>query len=128
MEQVISILNTIATNIPWDLVIASGILSPLLVIIKKWMHIQSEKVMMSLVLLFGVLGAAATYLLTVETADPSIIAVQGLMIAAMSQPIFFILVKPAATWLSVEFAKARAWDAEVKSAAVPSGGLPTQQV
>lgn len=125
MNQVLLILNTIATNVPWDLVIASGVLSPVLVIVKKWLDIQSEKVMMTLVLVFGMLGATATYLLTVETADPTIIAAQGLMVAAMSQPFYFLVIKPTFTWLSIEFAKARAWDAEVKSAAVPAGGLPT---
>lgn len=124
MEQVISILNWLAVNIPWDLVIASGILSPVVLIVKKWLHLQSEKVMMTLVLVLSMLGSALTYILTSSSDVPSIIATQGLMVAAMSQPIYFLCLKPLSVWFSGELAKARAFDAEVKSAAIPASGLP----
>lgn len=124
MTQVIATLNAIATHIPWDLVIASGILSPLLLSIKHWLSIQNEKVIMTLVLILGGIGSAATYLLTTPTTDPSVIAIHALMISAMSQPIYFLAIKPAAKWLGGELAKAAAFDAEVKSAAIPATGLP----
>lgn len=126
-QTTLNVLNWLALNIPWDLVLASGILSPLLLGVKKWFSVQSEKVMMSLVLVFGVVGAAVTYLMGTPTTDPSIIAAHGLMIAAMSQPVFFILVKPVSRWLSTELAKAAAFDAEVRSAAIPAEGLPVTQ-
>lgn len=121
---VVQALNWLAVNIPWDLVIASGVLSPVLLAIKKWRHIQSEKVMMTLVLVLGMIGSAITYFLTVHSSDPTIIAVQGLMVAAMSQPFYYLVVKPFSVWLGGELAKARAYDAEVKSAAIPADGLP----
>lgn len=124
MNDILPTINHIATMIPWDLVAASGILSPLALGIKKWLSIQSERVMMTLVLVLSVVGATATYLMTVTTSDPSIIAVRGLMIAAMSQPFYYLIVKPSYTWLAAELAKARAFDAEVKSAAIPADGLP----
>lgn len=127
MEQVLSTLNTIAAAIPWDLVAASGILSPVVLLIKKWLHLQSEKVMMTLVLVFGMVGAAATYFIGAKFSDPSMIAVQGLMVAAMSQPFYYLVVKPFSTWFGGELAKARAYDAEVKSAGIPAEGLPTPQ-
>ena len=123
----LNVLNWLALNIPWDLVVASGILSPLALGFKKWRDVQSEKVMMTIVLVLGVAGAAATYLLNTPTTDPSIIAVRGLMIAAMSQPWYFLVYKPAVKWLSAELAKARAFDAEVRSAAIPAEGLPVTQ-
>jgi hypothetical protein len=124
MEQVLSTLNTISQAIPWDLVMASGILSPAVLLVKKWLHLQSEKVMMTLVLVLSMIGSAVTYILSTNSADPSIIAVQGLMVAAMSQPVFFLVVKPFSVWFGGELAKARAFDAEVKSAAIPASGLP----
>jgi hypothetical protein len=124
MNEILDTINDVAKAIPWELVIASGVLSPAVLAVKKWLGIQNEKVMMALVLVSGLIGAAVTYILSVPTDDPSIIAVRGLMIAAMSQPVYYLLVKPVATWLSAELAKAAAFDAEVKSAAIPEGGLP----
>lgn len=124
MNEVLTIANDAVKAIPWELVIASGILSPVALAFKKWLHIQNEKVMMTMVLVFGLIGAAITYITTVPTDDPTIIAARGLMIAAMSQPVYYLVVKPIATWLSAELAKAAAFDAEVKSAAIPAEGLP----
>lgn len=127
VHSILNVLNWIALNVPWDLVIASGLLSPVALGFKKWRDIQSEKFMMTLVLILGVAGAAATYLMETPTTDPSIIAARGLMIAAMSQPWYFVIYKPAVKWLSAELAKARAFDAEVRSAAIPAEGLPVTQ-
>lgn len=124
MQQTLQTVNSIAQMIPWDLVIASGVLSPVVLVIKKWLSIQSEKVMMTLVLLVSMIGATASYLLGTTSSDPTIIAVQGFMVAAMSQPVYYLAVKPFSAWLGAELAKARAFDAEVKSAAIPAEGLP----
>lgn len=123
----LNVINWLAVNIPWDLVLASGVLSPVLLAIKKWRHIQSEKVMMSLVLVVSIAGATASYILSSTSDLPTVIAIQGLMVAAMSQPWYYIIYKPATKWLSAELAKAKAFDAEVKSAAIPAAGLPTPQ-
>lgn len=127
IAKIIDALNWIALNIPWDLVIASGVLSPVLLGVKKWFSVQSEKVMMTLVIVFGAIGATVSYLVGVPTTDPTIIAVHGLVISALSQPFYYLLVKPASKWLSAELAKAAAFDAEVKSAAIPADGLPISQ-
>lgn len=124
MDQILPTLNTIAQAIPWDLVAASGILSPVVLLVKKWLSIQSEKVMMTLVLVLSMLGSAVTYILSTTSADPTIIAAQGFIVAAMSQPVYYLAVKPFSVWLGAELAKARAFDAEVKSAAIPASGLP----
>lgn len=124
MEQALQILNWLAVNIPWELVIASGVLSPVVLLVKKWLHLQSEKVMMTLVLVLSMLGSAVTYILSATSNDPTIIAVQGFIVAAMSQPVYYLIVKPFSLWFSGELAKARAFDAEVKSAAIPATGLP----
>ena len=127
LHTILNVLNWTATNVPWDLVIASGILSPLALAIKKWFSVQSEKVMMTLVIVLGVVGSAITYLMSTPTSDPSIIAAHGLIVAALSQPFYYLCVKPATKWLSAELAKAAAFEAEVKSATIPAEGLPITQ-
>lgn len=112
-------LNYLAVHVPWAAVAASGILSPILLFVKKWFSVQSEKVMISLVALSGMLVAGASYLLHVPTHDPSIIALQGAAIAFMTQPFYFFIVKPLAASVSEQLSKAAAFDAQVKSAAEP---------
>lgn len=118
------VLNWLAVNVPWDLVIASGVLSPVLLGLKKLKKIESEKIMSTLVIVISVIGAAISYIMSSTADTPAIIITQGLIVAAMSQPWYFALYKPATKWLSTELAKARAFDAEVKSAAIPASGLP----
>ena len=123
-------LNFAAKNVPWDAILASGILSPLLLIpkrvVKKY-FIHQEQVMIIVVGLAGLLVAAGNYLLHVPNQNPGIIAIQGAVLAFMTQPIYFIVVKPLCRKISaiiaVEIAKAAAKD-EVHSAAVPPEGLP----
>lgn len=126
MQEVLDIANKIAASIPWDAIIASGILSPLLLGIKKWFSVQSEKVMITLVGTVAVLTAAGHYLLTVPTSDPSIIAVQGAVLAFMTQPIYFFIVKPVWKWFSEQLAAAAAYRAELQSATEPVGGIPAE--
>lgn len=128
MQDVLNILNYVAASIPWDAVIASGILSPLLLGVKKWFSVQSEKVMIVLVLISGVLVASGNYLLNVPTSDPSIIAVQGAVLAFMTQPIYFFVVKPFFRWFGETLAAAAAFKADAQSATVPSEGLPISPV
>jgi hypothetical protein len=110
-------LNYLATHIPWAAVGASGVLSPLLLGIKKWFSVQSEKVMITLVALSSMIVAGAHYLLSVPTHDPTVIAVQGAALAFMTQPFYFFIVKPVAAAVGEQLAKAAAFDAQVKSAA-----------
>lgn len=126
MDEIVKILNYLATNMPWEALVASGIISPLLVGIKKVLSVQSERVMISLVLIVSILAATGHYLLTVPTSNPSIIAMQGAVLAFMTQPVYFFLVKPASKWFSETLAAAAAFKADVKSAAEPQQGLTTQ--
>jgi hypothetical protein len=57
-------INYLAVHIPWAAVGASGVLSPLLLGVKKWFSVQSEKVMISLVALSSMLVAGAITCLT----------------------------------------------------------------
>lgn len=120
LHSVANVLNYLAVHVPWQAVAASGMLSPVLLGIKKWFSVQSEKVMISLVMLSGMLLSGAHYLMTVPTHDPSIIAVQGAALAFLTQPFYFFIVKPVAASVSEQLAKAAAFDRQVKSAAEPA--------
>lgn len=124
MHTVLYILNTIASHVPWTAIVASGFISPLLVGIKKWFSVKSEKVMISLVTIISGVVAALNYLIHIPTHDPTIIAVQAAVVAFMTQPIYFFVVKPALGWLGDTIAAAAAFRKEVQSAAVPTSGLP----
>lgn len=124
LNTLLNLLNSVVTHIPWDILLASGVISPLLVGIKKWFSVQSEKVMITLVAVLSLLTALAHYLMTTPTSDPTIIAVQGAVLAFMTQPVYFFVVKPFYLWISGELAKANAYDQELKSAIIPEEGLP----
>lgn len=123
-QTILDALNYAAAHIPWAAIGASGILSPLLLGLKKWFSVQSEKVMISLVALVALATAAGHYLLTTPIQAPGVIAIQAAVLAFMTQPIYFFVVKPAAAWFGEQLAKAAAFDAQVKSAIEPVNGLP----
>lgn len=126
MQQILDVANYIVTHVPWDVLIASGILSPLLLAIKKWFSVQSEKVMISLVAFVALMTATGHYLLTVPTGNPSVIAVQAAVLAFMTQPIYFFVVKPIWLWFSAQLSAAAAYRSEVLSATVPETGVPAE--
>jgi len=130
LTTILSILNYLARHVPWDAILASGILAPLLLIPKRIVKknfIHNQQVMIIVVGIAGLLVAAGNYLMNTPTSNPSIIAIQGAAIAFMTQPIYFIVVKPLVRKISaiiaVEIAKASV-ASEAQSAAVPAGGLP----
>lgn len=125
LNQVLYYANQIAKNFPWEVIAASGVISPLLVGIKKWFSVQSEKVMITLVVVLSTVTVAGNYLLHVPTADPRILAVQAAVLAFATQPVYFFIVKPAIYSFRSYIEKAAKFNAEVKSAAVPAAGLPT---
>jgi hypothetical protein len=118
----LNVMNDIARHFPWEALAASGVISPLLVGIKKWFSVQNEKVMISLVILISGLAVAGNYMLHVPTSDPYIIGIQTAVLAFMTQPIYFFIVKPAIAFFKNEVEKAAALN-EVKSATVPKGGI-----
>ena|SRR6476660_5187141 len=119
----IQTLNQVATSIPWatigQVIGASGVLSFVLVPVKKkvdkW-FVHHKQMMITLVGLGGVLIAATHYLMQTPTQNPGIIAMQGLMIAFVSQPFYLIIVKPLVSYIATTVAKAAAFNEQVESA------------
>lgn len=134
LHQIIDILNYAAVHIPWDAVLASGVLSGVLIgpqrAIKKWFE-HNEQIMILTVAAAGLLVAGTHYLMTTPSANPSIIAVQGLVLAFMTQPFYFIVWKPLMRkigvsflpWLREQIKEAESLN-DVTSAVEPVGGLP----
>lgn len=132
IQTIINYANEFATNVPWDAIVASGVLSPVILLLKKWLNIKDdkrrEKVMISLVLTLSMLTAAGNYLLHVPSQDPSIIALQGAALAFMTQPVYFFIVKPAIAAFRREVEKAAQFNLDVRSAAEPPKPIaPTQE-
>lgn len=119
LNTIANAVHWVAQNAPWAAVLAAGILSPILLAIKKKFKVQSEKVMICLVAFAGLVVAGGNYLLHVPTQNPTIIALQGLAVAFMTQPFYFFIVKPLSIAVTEQLAKAAAFDEQVKSAANP---------
>lgn len=124
LHSILDGANYLAVHVPWAAVIASPLVSGLIVAIKKWFSVQSERVMISLVALVAMIVAGGNYLLHVPTHDPSIIAVQAAVLAFMTQPAYFFIVKPLAASIEQQLQKAAAFDAQVKSASQPVAPVP----
>jgi len=97
-------LQWLAANL--EIIGASGALSTLLVGVKKWFSVQSDKVMISLLFLSAGLLAVGHYLLTAPSDDPSIIALQGAAFAVLTQGVYHFAVKPARKWLQARVLEA----------------------
>lgn len=98
LTQLLNVSNYLANHIPWAAVGASGVLSPLVLAIKKWFSVQSERIMITIVALVATITAGANYLIHVPTHDPSIIALQATVLAFLTQPVYFFVVKPGFKW------------------------------
>jgi hypothetical protein len=131
---ILSNANDLARHFPWDALVASGVISPLLVGVKKWRITKNVESLFKkdwfvylTLLLLSALTAAGNYLLHTPTSDPTIIAIQTAVVAFLTQPIYFFIVKPALAYFRGEINRAAEHNLQIKSAAVPVGGLPTSQ-
>jgi hypothetical protein len=104
--------------------------SPLALAIKKWWSVGSERKMTALVILGSILAAAISYLRNVPEFAPWIILVQGWLVYATTQPVYFFFVKPffrrLGVWLTNRFhdvTNINQPEPGAKTAVEPSGGL-----
>jgi hypothetical protein len=135
LHAIISQVNSLVGSIPsgtWDILLQSAIgavtVSPIALGIKKWFSIDSDKKMVLIVTIGSFLAAASAYLLTVPKFAPWIILLQGWITYGVSQPVYYIVVKPFFKRLGaflVEKVTAVTLLNEARAAAVPSTGLPT---
>lgn len=130
----LGLLNAVPQGI-YELVITSVIgaiaVSPVALAIKKWFTTElntiSEKKMILIVAFGSFLSAAVTYVVASPTFAPWIIAVQGFVTLGMTQPVFFLFVKPLSIRLGAWFTSqvnAAVLKNEARAALIPENGIP----
>lgn len=130
LDSILSFLNSIPNEV-WtaiiEVVVGAIIVSPVVLAIKRWRDIHSEKIMLALVIGGSFITAALLYLRSVPEFAPWAIAVQGWLVFATTQPVYIYLVKPLSIRIGIWFngkVAAVAIANEAKSAAIPATGMP----
>lgn len=124
MDSLINALNWIAVNVPWNAILAAGILSPVMAGVSKLLRAKKGLTKFLIFATGASVVATANVLLNMPSADPTVIATQTAVLGFLAQPFYLAMVKPFMQWFAGELAKAAAYDNEIKSAAVPAEGLP----
>ena len=129
LHYILNTLNSIPSD-AWGYVISVLVsavaTSPVVQIIKKWFSIDGEKKMLALTIVGSMLASAIVYLQGVPQFAPYFVLIQGWLVFATTQPVYYLFVKPLSKKLEIYFAGqiARyATVAEAKNAAVPAGGI-----
>lgn len=128
----------LANQVPqsvYELVITSAIgaitVSPVALGVKKWFTNEtrqiSEQWMILIVALFSFVSAIVAYLVTTPTFAPWIIAIEGFITLGMTQPVYFLFIRPLfirlGAWFTDQIAKATL-RSEARAALLPETGLP----
>lgn len=114
-----SFTNFLTTALPY--LIAGGVLSPVAALINKFIFDRPHPFLKFAVVFGGAaLGVIVHAFLVTQTANVNLMAAQTAIITFLSTPFYLLLVKPFISWLEGQFAKAAAYDAQLKSAAEPT--------
>lgn len=132
MQPILDILNTVPGEV-WSLIVeilfSAIIVSPVALGLKKFWKVNSEKIMLFLVIAGSFAAATFTYLQGSAEFAPWVIAVEGWLVFATTQPVYFLFIKPltrrVGSWFAAQVAEATLLN-EAKTAAVPEQGLPEQ--
>lgn len=130
LNQMLSGLNNVPAGV-WsqimEILISAIIVSPVALGLKKWWKVHSEKVMVIMVMVGSIAAAMIAYLQTRTEFEPYFIAIQGALVFATTQPVYYFLVKPLwirlVIWFNAQVEQAKALD-DTKSAELPAQGLP----
>lgn len=128
-HQLVSDLNQIAQTFGnlggFSALLASGVLSPVVSLIKKVKDIKNGEVMIWLLGVGSLAAGFIVYLFSTPQHDPTIVAFLGTVTFIGTQPFYKIIFKPFFAWLGGQFATAKAQvDSQKNPAAVPAEGLP----
>lgn len=130
-QSILDNLNSVPSEV-WlvvaETIIAALVASPLVVGIKKWLKINSDKVMLVTAILTSIGTAAAAYAINDPAFSAWLIPVHGWLIFATTQPVYRFLVKPIINKIQSIITEAVAFNNEVKSATVPPDGLPSSEI
>jgi hypothetical protein len=133
LHNALSLLNQVpqeAWSMITEIFVSAVVISPVALGIKKWLEVNSEKLMIAGVMIASVAAPALLYLKSVPEFAAWIVLVQGGLVFATTQPVYYFFVKPLCrrlgTWFGGEVAKAaevQAFEKDIKSALEPIGGL-----
>lgn len=130
LQNILNTLNGVPSEV-WSVVIetivGALVASPLVLGIKKWLSINSEKVMLATTILMSMVAAGAAYAINDPVFTAWLIPIQGWLIFATTQPVYMYAIKPLIRKIQSVIAEAVVLNTEVKSAAVPPTGLPGSQ-
>lgn len=133
LHHALNILNQVPRE-AWDMVIqivvSAVVISPAALGIKKWLEVNSEKLMLIGVMTASVAAPALLYLKDMPQFAAWIVLVQGGLVFATTQPVYYFFIKPLSrkigVWFGGQIAKAaevKAFQEDLKSALEPIGGL-----
>lgn len=130
LQTVLDILNWLGTNIPWEALAASGLLTVFLQVPKQWvkrLYKHYDWVMLALAFVGSLWLVTLEYLQDNPTIAPQLLVVHAAAMAYMTQPFYKLMVKPISTkfvsFLSAQVAEAKRRSA-AQAATEPSTGLP----
>lgn len=130
LKQALDFVNSLPPEV-WpivtEIIVSALVVSPVMLGIKKWFSIDGEKKMVIFVMIGSMIASIVAYMLTVPEFAPWLILVQGWLVFATTQPVYYLFIKPLfrriGTWFTDQITKAAAIS-EAKAAAVPADGLP----
>lgn len=118
-SQLLAYVNEFSRQFPWSYLVASGALSPMLASIKHWMQIEGskkykvlfirftgEQLMLVLLSAFSFILAGLHHIIYTPTQDPNTVVVQAALVAFMTQPVYYFLLKPAMAYFAAQVEKA----------------------
>jgi len=104
MENLINSVVHFLQQVPWDVVgqalVASGIVSVVLQALKKWLSLQSPKVINTLLFVVSSLTVGLNWLLSSSASNPTLLGQQTAAIAGLSGLLYQFFIKPASNVLS----------------------------
>jgi len=102
MGDILESAQALFTNIPngmWYALLVSATISLFLQLIKKWLEVQSEKVINALSVMFSFIPVVVDYLLHEASVNPSLLGQRTLMIVGMTQLVYQYAIKPTTNML-----------------------------
>lgn len=134
IQQILDFLNNVPSEV-WtnlsEILFAAIIVSPGALAVKKWLKIDDpkrrEKIMTVVVIAGSLLASMLLYLQSMPQFAPWFVLVQGWLIYATTQPVYYLFIKPLATRIGAWFTEKMVLmsaKSEAKEAAVPPEGMP----
>ena len=113
------------------IILAAALATPFGVEAVKWYRARKDKITkngtaVAVVYIVSLVFTGIGYLIeSSPSVPPALVPFAAMITHVMSQPFYFKVAKPVTIWLGDQFAKAHAWDAQMKSAIEPADGLET---